>query len=105
VPFVSSGMAVIVTLIVSLLTNHDPKGEANKIWAHFHTSTEKGDNFYLVPESLVGKVGLVLIFGGFASFLAGVITAAACGSSFATTVALSGMGTLFVGGVMRVYSR
>lgn len=105
VPFVSAGTAVVVTLVVSLLTNHDPKGETRQIWTHFHESTELGDNFHLVPESMVGRVGLVLIFGGFASFLAGVITAAASGLSFATTVALSGMCALFVGGLMRVYSR
>ncbi len=105
VPFVSSGTAVIVTLVVSLLTTQAAKPEYSNIWTHFHKSTEKGDNFYLVPESMVGKVGLVLIFGGFACFLGGVITAAACGFSLATTVALTGMGVLFVGGLMRVYSR
>jgi len=105
VPFISSGTALIVTPLVSILTRQDPKGESSKIWAHFHSSNEKGDNFLLAPGSLAGKLGLTLIFGGFACFLGGVIAAAAFGFSFATAVALSGMCVLFVGGLMRVYSR
>lgn len=105
VPFVSAGVAILLTFVVSLLTSRNVKAASSKIWANFHQSDDKDDDFHLIPVSTVGKIGLVLIFGGFAGFLAGVITAAACGFAFAATVALGGMCVLFVGGLMRVYSR
>ena len=102
-PFVSSGTAIIVTPIVSLLTKQSKTGDAGKIWSAFKVSASADDDFPLIPRTLAGKIGLVLIAGGFLCFLGGIISAAAWGFPPATALAVGGMIVLFVGGVLRVY--
>lgn len=104
-PFVSSGTALVVTPIVSLLTrqkNH----QCEQVWKCFKAADESSekDTFHLIPSSLAGRMGLVLIAVGFFSFLGGIISAAACGLPAATKLAVGGMAVLFVGGVLRVYT-
>jgi hypothetical protein len=102
-PFVSSGTAIIVTTVVSLLTKQTKNSESAKIWASFKASADQHDDFPLIPKTMAGKIGLVLIAGGFLCFLGGIISAAAWGFAPATKLAVGGMIVLFVGGVLRVY--
>ena len=104
-PFVSSGTAVLVTPIVSLLTRQDNR-QCEQVWKCFKVGDEPGerDTFHLIPSSLAGRIGIVLIAVGFLSFLGGIISAAACGLHAATDLAVGGMIVLFVGGVLRVYT-
>lgn len=105
VPFISSGTALIVTPIVSLLTKPAPKEQLAPIWKAFEVSVEetKGEAFHLVPRSALGKAGVVLMLGGYAGFLGGVLSA---GWHFtgAAAVAISSMVVFFVGGVIRVHA-
>jgi SSS family solute:Na+ symporter len=105
-PFVSSGAAVVITAVVSLLTRQK-NYQCEKVWECFKAAPETGekDDFHLIPSSLAGRMGLVLIAVGFFSFLGGIISAAACGLPAATTIAVGGMAVLFVGGVLRVYTQ
>lgn len=105
-PFVSSGTAILVTPLVSLLTKPNSNRRSDKIWAHFNAINEGGDEpdtFHLLPRSAAGKLGLALIAIGFLSFLAGIISAAYA-FALATTMAVGGMAVVFVGGLLRVYT-
>ena len=104
-PFVSSGTAVLVTPIVSLLTRQK-NSQCAQVWECFKAANEAGekDTFHLIPSSLAGRIGLALIAVGFLGFLSGIILAAACGLPAATKLAVGGMIVLFVGGVLRVYT-
>ena len=104
-PFVSSGTAIILTLLVSLLTRPGKDDQSHKIWAHFHATDggEDGqDTFHLIPTSVAGKLGIALVAAGLLSFLVGIISAAHAFPP-ATTLAVGGMIVLFAGGLMRVY--
>lgn len=101
-PFVSSGTALVVTPVVSLLTKQGKNAECDKIWAHFHTAEDAQDTFHLVPKTSAGKLGVLLIAAGFLSFLVGIISAAHA-FPLATPLAIGGMAVLFVGGMIRVY--
>lgn len=104
-PFVSSGTAIIVTPIVSLLTRAPKSSDTARIWASFKASTsaDDQDDFPLIPRTLAGRIGLVLIAGGFLCFLGGIISAI-WGFPSATVMAVSGMIVVFVGGLLRVYT-
>jgi len=100
-PFVSSGTALLVTPIVSLLSKPQPSNNCDTIWGHFR-STDLGDDFHLIPVTAIGKAGLVLIAAGFLVFLAGIISATRAFPA-ATEMAVGGMIALFVGGTVRVW--
>jgi len=104
-PFVSSGTAIVVTPLVSLLTRQAKSSDTARIWASFKASTsaDDQDDFPLVPRTLAGKIGLVLIAGGFLCFLGGIISAI-WGFPSATVMAVGGMIVLFAGGLLRVYT-
>ncbi|MDH7480831.1 MAG: sodium:solute symporter family protein [Armatimonadota bacterium] len=103
-PFVSSGTALIVTPIVSLLTKPVQSEGSVRIWTYFRKSADdEKDIFLLIPNSFRGKIGLSLVIVGFLAFLFGAISAS-WGFSLATVMAVGGMCVLFVGGVLRVWS-
>ncbi len=101
-PFVSSGAALLITPIVSLLTKPGKNDQSHKIWANFHVGDDTEDTFHLVPRSRAGKFGVGLVVAGFLSFLIGIISAAHA-FPLATVMAVGGMIALFIGGVLRVY--
>lgn len=102
--FVSAGTTLIVTPIVSLLTPPSPQS-AKTIWTAFTIEAQdEEDDFHVIPVSLIGRIGLILVAIGFIAFLAGVVSAP-CLTSLAGPMAIGGMVTVFAGGLMRVYSR
>jgi SSS family solute:Na+ symporter len=105
-PIISGAAALVITPLVSLLVKHKHRAEAETIWASMNASTnEEGeiDNFHLVPTSMIGKLSLGFIALGFAVFLFGVLSAhwAFAGASM---LAVVGMLTTYVGGLVRVYT-
>ncbi len=63
----------------------------------------EGAGFGLIPKSARGKLGLLLLAGGFLVFLFGVLSASV-GFSAASSTAVAGMLVFFTGGLVRVYS-
>jgi hypothetical protein len=118
-PITSSVTALIVTPIVSLLTPPNGRASADQIWRAYsagdavHSSGETApaeaeaeaaiDTFHLVPTSFPGRAGALVVIGGFAVFLFGVLSAA-WGSSLAGELAIGGMLAVFAGGFVRVYA-
>jgi len=102
-PFVSTGTALVITPLVSLVTRQD-NSETKGIWKHFQAGEEeKGEAFHLIPISVVGRVGVALMVLGMLGFLFGVISASRA-FPLATSLAVGGMIMVFVGGLLRVYS-
>jgi SSS family solute:Na+ symporter len=99
-PMVSAAAALIVTPIVSLITPHRVRAESDPIWAAFRVCDD--DTFHLIPTSAIGRIAVVVLLLGFATFLAGVISASVA-FGYAGMLAVGGMIAVFVGGVVRVY--
>ncbi len=101
VPIISSATALVVTPAVSLMTRSGQGGE-QRIWDSFRVSAHQegvaDDTFRIMPTSLTGRAGLVLVLVGFAGFLTGVLSAA-WQASFASEAAIGGMLVVFLGGV------
>lgn len=104
--FITAGVALVATPLVSLLTPHSASSSLEKVWASRTGSEEErasGRQLRLVPASRRGWLGLGLLAGGLAVFLAGVIM----GSQEVGTsglVAVVGMILYFAGGLLRAYS-
>jgi SSS family solute:Na+ symporter len=109
-PIASASTALIVTPIVSLLTS---KPESNhQINRHFHVQAEANhaehpddhDDFHLWPRSTAGRAGLIAVIGGYLCYLTGVLCAMPA-QGIAPILAVGGMLIVFVGGLVRVYSK
>jgi SSS family solute:Na+ symporter len=104
--FITAGVALVVTPIVSLITRQAENPTLQRVWASRTGSEEEraaGEVFHLVPVSTRGRFGLGLLVGGFTVFLAGIVLGSQdIGSSGA--VAVGGMILYFVGGLLRAYS-
>jgi solute:Na+ symporter, SSS family len=104
-PIASTMTALIVTPLVSLLTAR-PSGERlSAIWDSFKAKddTTHETAFHVIPNSAIGRTGMALALGGFAAYLCGVISASRA-MPFASSLAVTGMIVVFVGGLMRVYA-
>ena len=118
-PITSSVTALIVTPIVSLLTPPNRRPSAEQIWGAYSAGLDAqqpgqarsaeaaaeavDDTFHLVPRSFVGRAAALVVLGGFAVFLFGVLSAA-WASPLAGELAIGGMLAVFLGGFVRVYS-
>src|SRR5688572_14934338 len=118
-PITSSVTALIVTPIVSLLTPPNRRASAQQIWDAYSAGTvtrqadetdaadaaaeAHADTFHLVPRSFIGRLSAVVVLGGFAVFLFGVLSAAWT-FPLAGELAIAGMLAVFAGGLVRVYS-
>jgi len=104
-PIISSSVALVVTPVVSVLTarhTHD----TNHIWDAFaarDTDSGEVDTFHVIPTSLAGRVGMILVVVGFGTFVAGGVSVP-LGFHYASPLAVGGMLAVFVGGLIRVYS-
>jgi SSS family solute:Na+ symporter len=107
-PLVSSGTALLVTPIVSLLTPHHHRPEADEIWRSFRAPAnqvgDEVDTFHIIPTTLPGRIGLTVVLVGFAVFLGGVLSAIGA-SPLAAPLAVGGMIAVLAGGVLRVYTK
>jgi SSS family solute:Na+ symporter len=105
-PIVSSGAALIITPIVSLLfapPRHLATVSAT-VAAAAALNDEEVDDFHLIPKSLAGRLGAAVVVVGFVVFLGAVISAA-WRWPLASPVAVISMLAIVLGGLVRVYVR
>jgi len=104
VPFISSGAALIITPIVSLLTARSTHSTAH-IWDAFKVQDhgDDEDTFHVIPVSTAGRLGLAAVLGGFCVFACGIVSAH-WAIPAASYLAIGGMLAVFAGGLVRVYS-
>jgi SSS family solute:Na+ symporter len=100
VPFVSSGAALLVTPIVSLMTGRD---RHQKVWNTIQPGhdAESDVSFDVIPSSFVGRLAVATVIVGFVIFIVGIVSAH-WETSFATPMALAGMLAVFAGGILRL---
>ncbi len=104
--YISAEIALLVTPVVSLLTPNGNSYTVEHIWQAKRTSEEesKANNvFNIIPRTLSGKLSLAVLFVGFITFLVGVFMGSE-GLEMASTVAVVGMITYFLGGLLRTYT-
>jgi SSS family solute:Na+ symporter len=102
-PIVSTGVALVVTPVVALLTPAAPATESHAALAGLGVGKhDEGDvsPFHLFPTSMIGQAGAVAAIAGFVLFMIGVFSA---GTSVAGTLAVIGMLMVLIGGTVRVY--
>jgi SSS family solute:Na+ symporter len=105
-PIVSSGAALIITPIVSLLFA-PPRHLAMvspTVAASAALNDEEVDDFHLIPKSFLGRLGAAVVVVGFVVFLGAVISAA-WRWPLASPVAVISMLAIVLGGLVRVYVR
>ena len=111
-PIVSSSAAVVITPIVSRLfpsagarkeaASHPDAASADPAVAAGGRS--EVDDFSLIPHSLAGKAGMLIVIVAFVVFVVAVISAAWSWPG-ASTVAVAAMLAVLIGGLVRVYVR
>jgi SSS family solute:Na+ symporter len=108
-PLVGAATALVVTPVVSLLTPNRRREQAEQIWLTRQAAGdsdehgEERDTFHLIPTSLVGRAGIVVVLVGFVVFAVGVLSAMGA-SPLAAPLAVGGMLAVLLGGLVRVYS-
>lgn len=105
-PIVSSGAALLVTPIVSLLfaPPRHLAGLSATLAAANALKDEEVDDFHLIPSSFVGRIGAGTVVVGFLVFLCAVISASWAWPA-ASPVAVASMLAIVLGGLVRVYAR
>jgi solute:Na+ symporter, SSS family len=104
--FISAGVTLIVTPVVSLLTTIPDSAKVESIWTARHTSDEEiahGDVYNILPVTLNGRLGFGLYGAGIIIFLFGVFLGSS-GHPSASFVAVTGMVLSFAGGLWRSYT-
>jgi SSS family solute:Na+ symporter len=100
VPFISSGAALIVTPVVSMLTS---RNKHQRLWdtLAMKKDEEEEEAFHVIPRTKVGKAALAIVLGGFVIFSLGIVSAHWYFGG-APWLALGGMLSVFLGGGIRV---
>jgi SSS family solute:Na+ symporter len=104
--FISAGVTLLVTPVVSLLTVIPDRTKVESIWTARRTSDEEishGDIYNILPVTLNGRLGLGLYVTGLLVFLAGIALGSS-GHGSASYVAVAGMVLSFGGGLWRSYT-
>ena len=104
--FITAGVALVITPLISMITNKPDEEKVTSIWKAKHTSEEeeKSQDFYhIIPRTSSGRVSLGIFFVGLVIFFIGVFLGGT-GASTASVVAVSGMVIYFIGGIWRAYS-
>jgi SSS family solute:Na+ symporter len=113
-PIASASTALLVTPLVSLVTRAPSYDRA--LYDRFHAqgrtanlsaeelALQEDDDFHLVPRSMVGKIGMAGVIGGYILYISGILCASGA-PGIAPVLAVAGMLVVFVGGLLRVYSK
>jgi SSS family solute:Na+ symporter len=104
--FITAGVALVVTPVVSVLTGKSAGPALETIWRARNTSDEEiqsGDVYHIIPRTGAGRLGLGVMGTGVVVFLAGVFLGG-IGASAASLVAVTGMVVYFAGGLLRAYT-
>ncbi len=103
--FMTAGVALIVTPIVSLLTPLSD-GSVEAVWRAKRATEEEiaaRQAYHIIPVTRRGWMSLGVLAGGFVIFLAGVLLGSA-GSASASWIAVTGMIVYFAGGLGKAYA-
>ena len=105
-PIVSSGAALIITPIVSLLfaPPQQVPGVSATLSSAIPLPDEDADHFHLIPTSLPGRLGAATVVIGFVIFVGAVISASQSWPA-ASAVAVASMLAIVLGGLVRVYAK
>ena len=104
--FISAGVTLGVTPVVSLLTRKPDESKLTAIWKAKSTSEEEiesRDVYHVFPRTVPGRLSLGVYVSGFILFLTGVLLGSG-GIPAASVVAVLGMGIYFAGGLLRAYT-
>jgi len=103
--FITAGVALVLTPIISVMTQDAPRIQIDQIWKAKKTSEEESTGnirYHILPTTAGGKFGLGLLGFGFIVFLTGVVLGST-GAAVASTVAVTGMFLYFAGGLVRAF--
>ncbi len=101
--YISGGVTLLVTPIVSLATKQTNAANVEHIWKSKRTSDEEistNDVYNILPKTMAGRLSLTALITGFAIFLLGVVLGSQ-GLSISSVVSVSGMILFFIGGMAR----
>jgi solute:Na+ symporter, SSS family len=101
--YISGGVTLVVTPLVSLLTRQTNSENVERIWRSKRISDEEirsNDIYSIIPTSFKGRLSLGLLIAGFGLFLIGVISGGQ-GYGLGSVLAVAGMILYFVGGLFR----
>ena len=104
--FISAGVALIFTPIVSLMTKDEQSVNLASIWRARTISdeeTESNDVYNIIPKTTSGRVSLGIFFLGLIIFFTGIIMGSE-GMEIASAVSVAGMIIYFAGGLLRTYT-
>jgi len=104
--YVSAGVALLVTPIVSLLTRENTGAAVEQIWRARSSSEEESashDVFSIIPRTPAGRLSLAVVGAGFVLFLTGVAMGSS-GLESASIVGVVGMVTYLLGGLLRTHT-
>lgn len=101
-PIVSTTAALLVTPLVSFLFPSSMKATPGALAADDRHSTDRADDFYLMPRTLPGRFAVILVIASAGIFVAAVISAA-WEWPLASAIAVAAMLAVVLGGLVRVY--
>ena len=104
--FISAGVALVVTPIISLLTKDEQSTTLASIWKAKQISDEEiesKDIYNIIPQTRMGRVSMGIFFLGLIIFISGIIMGSR-GIEFASTTSVIGMIIYFAGGLWRTYT-
>lgn len=104
--FITAGIALVITPVISLLTSESSSELIESIWKARHSSEEEVAAripYHIIPTTRVGRFGLLVLAIGFGVFLTGVLLGSN-GAPAASILAVTGMVVYFGGGLIRAFS-
>lgn len=104
--FLSAGVALLITPIISLLTKNEQSITLGSIWKARKISDEEiesNDVYNIIPKTFKGKLSLGIFFFGLLIFLVGVFMGSK-GMEWASATSVAGMIIYFAGGLLRTYT-
>ncbi len=104
--FISAGVALLVTPIISLMTRDEQSVTLDSIWKAKQISDEEietNDVYNIIPKTVNGKISLGIFFAGLIIFFIGLIMGSK-GMAYASATSVIGMIIYFAGGLLRTYT-
>ena len=104
--FITAGIALLVTPLISLVTVHVHREQLDSIWRAKQISDEEISTevrYHILPITRRGQLGLYVLAAGFVIFLAGVMLGSS-GNALASPLAVTGMVVYFAGGAVRAFN-
>jgi SSS family solute:Na+ symporter len=103
VTFASGGLALIICPLVSMMTKAKFSDSMEKVFQAKKISSEEiesGDIFHIIPETIKGKMSILILIAGLIVFFTGVIMGSQ-DLQYSSHTAVAGMIIFFAGGFLR----